>query len=57
MDGQGEGEGDGGDGRDGMGSGANIRSIAEIMYNNLFYGYLPEGLQLRALLEVCRRGW
>lgn len=27
-----------------------IRSIAEIMYNQLFYGYLPESLQMQALI-------
>lgn len=35
----------------------NIREIAEIMYNNLFYGYLPDNLQLQAIIEICRRGW
>ncbi len=27
------------------------------MYNNLFYGYLPESLQMQAVIETCRRGW
>ena len=35
----------------------NVEEVVGIMYDNLLQGYLPEKLQLKALLEVCRRGW
>ena len=35
----------------------SVVKIATILYDTLFQGYLPEFLQLRLLLEVCKRGW
>lgn len=34
-----------------------VGEIAGLLYDKLFQGYLPEALQLRVLMEVCRRGW
>ena len=31
--------------------------VASMMYDGLFQGHLPTDLQMKALLEVCRRGW
>ena len=34
-----------------------VAEIAGILYDKLFQGYLPEALQLRILIELCKRGW
>ena len=35
----------------------SIGDVASIVYGKLFQGYLPETLQLKVLLELCKRGW
>ena len=35
----------------------SIGDVASIVYDKLFQGYLPETLQLKVLLELCKRGW
>jgi len=27
------------------------------MFDTMFQGYLPENIQLRFLIETCKRGW
>lgn len=34
-----------------------VAEIAGILYDKLFQGYLPEALQLKILIELCKRGW
>ena len=27
------------------------------MFDKLFQGYLPDNMQLKLLIEICKRGW
>jgi hypothetical protein len=34
-----------------------VSEIGNKLYESLFHEYLPEHLQLRLLIEVCKKGW